>query len=876
MTPMFKQYMAIKEEYPDAILLFRMGDFYEMFFEDAEEASRILDITLTSRNREKDQKVPMCGVPAHSADPYISKLVKAGKKVAICEQVEDPKKAKGLVKREVIRVLTPGLITEEEGLTPKANNYVAAINPGKKRTEPWGLSYMDLSTGEFRLTDLKDKEECLEEIFRLEPAELLLPEEIEAEPIFEPFLNDLHRNFAKLFTTRRPFQLFKKERAERVLVEHFKVKGLEGFGISTLSKAIGAAGALLLYAKETQKAGLSHIEPPRAYHLHEFLIIDEASKRNLELVSNNIDGGRTNTLLSILDQTLTPMGGRLLKRWILYPLIDPQKINHRLDAVEFLCTEHKVFDLIRSSLKRIHDLERLLSRAVIGTINPRELLALRESLRAIPEIKEVLSNIEDPKAHALVAIEKGLNTLKSLRDLLYNAIREDAPQLTRDGRIIKKGFNRELDEIIELQENAKSFIAEIEARERERTQIPNLKIGFNKVFGYYLEVTKTHKDKVPQDYIRKQTLVNAERYITQELKELEEKILSAQERRITLEQKLFDEIKQSVVDQREKLQENARLLAKLDCLQSLSAVAQKYSYKRPIVSDGDEITLKKMRHPVIENVIGKDTFVPNDIHLDDDKEQFIIITGPNMAGKSTVLRSTALNVLMAQMGSFVPCEYAAIGIVDRIFTRVGATDYLSRGQSTFMVEMSETANILHNATPKSLVILDEIGRGTSTYDGLAIAWAVSEELLKIGGKGVKTLFATHYHELTRLEKDFDRVKNLSVAVKEWGEEIIFLYTLKKGPANKSYGIHVAALAGIPRSVVERAQELLEKIENSNSAEIKSKKKRPIQMSLPFECPERCLNLKKVGERIQTIDINNTTPLEALNFLAMLKGELKSQ
>ena len=882
MTPMFKQYMSIKEEYPDAILLFRMGDFYEMFFEDAVEASRILDITLTSRNREKEQKVPMCGVPAHAADPYISRLVRAGKKVAICEQVEDPKKAKGLVRREVIRVLTPGLITEEDGLEPKANNYLVAINPGHKKTEPWGLAYMDLSTGEFRLTELSDEKECMEEIFRLDPSELVLPDPVEKDYTLDSFIELVKKTFPTLFITRRPGELFGLKRGEKVLLDHFSVRSLDGFGISERNRAIGAAAVLLTYAKETQGELLEHIGSITPYHLREYLVMDEASKRNLELLANNIDGGKANTLLSVLDQTLTPMGGRLLRKWILYPLVDTVRINQRLDAIEALGGHPSVLDEIKEALKRIHDIERLLTRAVLGTINPREVLALKESLAAIPALKKALEGLGEDAPDLVQEISTSFLQLDSLHDLIDSAIREDAPMVLRDGRIIKKGFDKRLDELIDLQENTRSVLAGIEAREREKTNIPSLKIGFNKVFGYYIEVTKTHRDKVPEGYIRKQTLVNAERYITQELKELEERILSAQEERVGLEEALFKGIRQEIVNHKGPLKRDAELIAVVDCLQALTRVAQKNGYTRPVVDQGDEIDLKAMRHPVLEEVLGQDAFIPNDVYLGEECARFLIITGPNMAGKSTILRSTALTVLMAQMGGFVPCESAKIGVVDKIFTRVGATDYLSRGQSTFMVEMSETANILHNATEKSLVILDEIGRGTSTYDGLAIAWAVSEELLKIGEKGAKTLFATHYHELTKIASRDQRIKNLSVAVKEWGEEIIFLYRLIEGPANKSYGIQVAALAGVPGHVVRRAKEILEEIEAQGHVRLEQeggepeglKKKAPRQLTLPLQCPRQCLRLKKAGEYIRDVDINNTTPLEALNFLAMLKQEIE--
>ncbi len=888
---MFKQYNEIKSQHRDAILFFRMGDFYEMFFEDAIEASNILNIALTSRSKGDDQKVPMCGVPAHSAEPYIVKLVRAGKKIAICEQMEESKASKGLVRREVIRVVTPGLITEEEGLSPNANNYLVAVNPSKKLTAPWGISYIDISTGEFKLTNIKGKKECIEEIFRLFPSELLLPENIEHSLEFKHFIRDLRQLFPNTYISWKEAEFFDFKRAKQLLSSHFKVNDLSGFGINDSHKrAICASGALLFYIKDAQKGILEHIRSISPYYLDDYLIIDEASKRNLELVTNNIDGGHTNTLLSVLDYTITPMGGRLLRKWLLYPLISDKKINERLDIVSYFVSLPKLRQEAQGILKRIKDIERLISRAAVGSALPKDFIALKESLAAISELRALFKDNDACKAQGdmpalLCDLIDNILPLSGLCSMLKRAIREDAPTTLRDGQFIKKGFNKELDELIALQEDSRSILTQLEERERAETSIPTLKVGYNRVFGYYIEVTKTHKDKVPECYIRKQTLTNAERYITEELKEIEQKLLTAQERRIALEIEIFKDIVAKLIDKKREIQQDADIVAQLDAFISLSECAQRNSYCRPNVDNKDRIELREMRHPVVEGIVGKDAFVPNNLSIGRDNERFLIITGPNMAGKSTVLRSTALIVLMAQMGSFVPCSEANIGVVDRIFTRVGATDYLAKGQSTFMVEMTETANILHNATSKSLVILDEIGRGTSTYDGLAIAWAVSEELINLEqGRGVKTLFATHYHELTALQHEYKGVKNLSVGVKEWGDEIIFLYSLKDGPSNKSYGIHVAALSGMPSRVVERAQVLLEKIEkgevhtNNNLTYRHIAKgtnptltvKKATQLALPLSCPKDYHALKEIGENIKKIDINSITPLEALNFLAMLK------
>jgi DNA mismatch repair protein MutS len=880
LTPMLQQYKGIKSRYPDAILFFRMGDFYEMFLDDAKIASRILEITLTSRNKHKEEQIPMCGVPVHSAENYMNRLVQSGHRVAICEQVEDPKQAKGLVKREVIRVMTPGLITTEGSVGAKTNNYLISINPGNTKN-PWGLSCLDISTGEFRVTELSREEDALTELFRLEPSEVLLPDSQKEGKL----VARLQQTIPRALLSFRPDLWWQNDRARTNLQEHLKTLSLDGFGLTGLSSGIGAAGALLSYASETQKSETSHINCLKPYLLSDYLIIDEVTKQNLELLSNSLDHSRQDTLLDILDLTLTPMGGRLLKKWILYPSRDIAEIEDRLSAVEILKKNPSIRKDLRKEMRQVYDIERLVARTVLGTANGRDLLALKQSVSRIPYIKQALGDLleisplqKDQKAD-LRKIYMALDPLQDIADIINRSIRDDCPIILREGRLIKEGFNKRLDEIIHIQRDGRSFIAGLENKERERTGITSLKIGFNKVFGYYLEVSKAKSDNVPGDYIRKQTLVAAERYITPELKDIESKILNAQDRRLVLEFELFMEIRSKVAGAGTRLQNTAAALAKIDCISSLAEVAERYNYVRPKLDHDERIFISQGRHPVIEHTL-KESFVPNDVELNHRNSQLVIITGPNMAGKSTVLRQTALIVLMAQMGSFVPAESAMIGMVDRIFTRVGATDYLTRGQSTFMVEMTETANILHNATSRSLVILDEIGRGTSTYDGLAIAWAVAENLLYKGERGVKALFATHYHELTDLAKKYDKVRNMHIAVKEWGDQITFLRRLVDGFTSRSYGIQVAALAGVPDSVIKRAKEILKGIEKKpyiNKKEMatdhlcnRRPKQHPAQMPLPLVTDYE----SELREKILSADINKMTPLEAINYLAGLKAIAK--
>jgi DNA mismatch repair protein MutS len=859
-TPMLRQYLEIKEQHQDAILFYRLGDFYEMFFEDAKVASKVLGITLTSRNQKDDEekRIPLCGVPYHAAAGYLAKLVNAGHRVAICEQVEDPKEAKGVVKREVVRVVTPGLVTEAQILDDKSNRYLASIAYGQGR---WGLSFLDLSTGEFLVAERDEPGELFDELHRLQPSELLIEANRLAELGEAPFWP------ANLCLSKRPASSFQPETCREQLLEHFRVANLAGFGCGDLTAGLTAAGALIGYLRETQKCELAHIERLSPLVLKDVLLIDDSSRRNLELTQTISTAKREGSLLHCLDRTRTPMGARLLKRNLLFPLQDLAEIHHRLDTIEQLLCEPTAAEEIRSCLDRVYDLERLNSRVVLGHGNGRDLIALTQSLAQLPQLKGLAS-----AAGVLAERCAGLDELGEIRELLENAIREDAPITIRDGGLIKPGYNQELDELVTILTEGKSLIAGLERGEKERTGISNLKIGYNKVFGYYLEVTKGQLANVPDYFIRKQTLVNAERYITPELKEFEEKVAGAQEKRLELEYRLFIEIRAKVAAESPRIIKAAGFVAELDFFCSQAEVARRHRYVRPEVDDGEEIAISEGRHPVIELALPAGRFVPNDLLLNQGDDQVLIITGPNMAGKSTVLRQTALIVLLAQMGGFVPAASAKIGLVDRIFTRVGAMDDLRKAQSTFMVEMNETANILNNATPRSLVILDEIGRGTSTFDGLSIAWAVSEELATRDGKGVKTIFATHYHELTDLALTIPRIRNYHIAVREWGDSIIFLHKLLPGGTSRSYGIQVAALAGVPPRVVARAKEILHTIEQGEFTQNgrprlsgpDSGPGQPSQMSLFGAPPDR------LHQRLAEVRPDGLSPLEALNLLYELK------
>ena len=874
-TPMLRQYLAIKEQHQDTILFYRMGDFYEMFFDDAVIASKILGITLTSRNSKNEaNKVPMCGIPYHAATTYLAKLVKAGRRVAICEQTEDPKQAKGIVRREVVRVISPGVVTDSQLLDAKDNLYVAALSSQEKGNETlFGVSFLDLSTGAFLLGEFIDPdtnhEIILDQLTRMTPAELLVSDE--TSKAIADLVSSAETVLPGLCITERPSAMFHFNTCEELLTDHFQVSNLAGFGCSAFKQGIIAAGVLLDYIVETQKGNIDHIEKLTPIDLDLILQIDDSSRRNLELTQTIIGSRREGSLLSVLDQTCTPMGARMLKQEILFPLQDVQRINARLDSVQFLHQQPAIRKTFRELLTSIYDVERLNSRMVLGNGNGRDMLALKQSLEKLPAIKELLLQCN---ANRIKDLGENLDILDDMHQLLATTINEDAPITLREGRLIKEGYNEELDELVHIQRHGKQLILDLEAQERKATGIAKLKVGFNKIFGYFIEVSRLQSDKVPETYIRKQTLVNAERFITPELKEFETKVLGAQDRRLELEYKLFTEIRKKLASESSRLLQSAQLLAKTDFLVCLAEVASIYRYQRPQVDDGEIIDIVEGRHPVIERSLPSGKFVPNDVHLDQNTEEVLIITGPNMAGKSTILRQTALIVLMAQMGSFVPAETANIGVVDRIFTRVGAMDDLRRGQSTFMVEMNETANILNNATEKSLVILDEIGRGTSTFDGLAIAWAVAEDLVQKNDKGVKTLFATHYHELTDLARTEERVRNYSIAVREWNDTIIFLHKLVKGGTNRSYGIQVAALAGVPDRVVQRAGIILKNIEQGEFSQdgtptiargTTSRKPRrkthPNQLSL-FPTPENDAIRTYLGE----LDADGLSPRQALDAI----------
>jgi len=870
-TPMMRQYLEIKSKYPESLLLYRMGDFYEMFMEDALTASRVLDIALTSRDRQAQNPIPMCGVPYHAAESYIAKLVSAGYKIAICDQVEDPKKAKGLVRREVTRVLTPGLIVENQNLTSNQPNYLAAVwdtGPGK----PIGLACLDISTAEFRITELDSHESLLEELFRIDPKEILLPEEFNPEWT-KSVLNRIDAAFTHIEEVH-----FDKRRSQERLTSHFRVHSLEGFGISGMDSAIQAAGAVLAYVHENLFGSCEHIQTVIPYSRSEFMVLDEATVRNLEIFYSASFKGRKGSLIDVVDHTRTAMGGRKLQQWLRYPLLDLEEINQRQNAIAELVAQSQLGAAVLDSLEGINDIERLNARNSTGVSSPRDLIGLKKSLQALPRLGQTIASCQST---LLAGIASRWDSLDDLASHLQAALCDPPPATLLNGGAINPGFHPELDRYIRLSRDAKGWMAEYESLQRRETGIPSLKVRFNKVFGYYIEISRSNLSSVPQRYFRKQTLVNAERFITEELKEFEVQVLEADEKRLEIEEQLFFELRQAVSRESGRIQEMAEMVANLDCLSSLAEVAAKYDYCRPDVDLSDSIHIRDGRHPVIERFLAEGGFVPNDLDLNQESQQVLIVTGPNMAGKSTILRQAALIVLLAQIGSFVPASEARIGIVDRIFTRVGASDDLARGRSTFMVEMQETANILHHATPQSLIILDEIGRGTSTFDGMSIAWAVAEFLHDFGAKGVKTLFATHYHELTELARSRSRVKNFNVAIREWRQEILFFNKFTPGSSSKSYGIQVARLAGLPREITERAREILAQLEGGTSAgpsggpglkakgfsSAKEEVEPGIQLSIFKKAPDW------VQSRVLELDPDSMTPLSALQTLHSLKEEI---
>lgn len=866
LSPMMQNYLQTKEQYKDCILFYRLGDFYEMFFDDAIVASRELEITLTGRACGLEEKAPMCGVPHHAVEIYISRLIAKGFKVAICEQLEDPKTAKGIVKRDVIRVVTPGTVIETNMLEEKKNNYIMSIS---KKGMYYGIGICDISTGDFYATQIKlpenNFEKLLDEYARYSPAELVVDTAMGAS---EKELNIL-KDRNNTFVTVRDNKTFTNDK-DTLLKLYTIVDGYEKEkdNLDNEELVITAINGLINYFTETQKVKLEHINKIKVYEVRKYMALDINARRSLELTERMRDKSKRGTLIWVLDKTSTSMGGRLLRRWINDPLLDLKEINERLEAVQELRDNMMLRGDITEILKRVYDIERLAGKIAYGNANARDMISLKNSLSNLPELKQILSI---SNSEMLKNLYDRLDELKDIHSLIESAIVDEPPISVKEGGIIKKGFNQDIDEYKEASTEGKNWIISLEAKEKERTGIKNLKVGYTKVFGYYIEITKSFLDKVPEDYIRKQTLTGCERFITPELKKIEDKILGSEEKVIALEYKVFTEIREKIAQNIERLQKSASAIANVDVLTSLAIVAEDNNYVFPKVNNGDIIDIKGGRHPVIEKMIDRGSFVENDTYLDCDNTRIAMITGPNMAGKSTYMRQVAIITLMAQIGSFVPAQEATIGIVDKIFTRVGASDDLSSGQSTFMVEMNEVANILKEATPKSLVILDEIGRGTSTYDGLSIAWAVAEYIANEDKIGCKTLFATHYHELLQLEEKVEGIKNFQVAVKEKGEDIIFLRKIIEGGTDESYGIHVAKLAGVPNSVVTRANKILHSLEKGG-VKVKEEKKDKKQVAGQFDIFN--MQLADITHELDKINVNELTPIDALNTLVKLKDMIK--
>lgn len=875
LSPMMAEYVKTKQQYKDCILFYRLGDFYEMFFEDALTVTKELEITLTGKDCGLEERAPMCGVPFHAAETYINRLIEKGYKVAICEQVEYPKKAKGLVKREVIRVVTPGTTLDAASLDESKNNYLMSI---VSMEDHFGCAIADISTGDCFLTEVDKPQKLLDEINKFVPAEIICNDAF--------FMSGVDTDDLKNRLGICVFPLdawyFDDSLCKRTLKEHFHVNTLEGLGIQDYDIGVIASGALFLYLQETQKSALSHMAGIRPYAAEKYMLIDSSSRRNLELVETLREKNKRGSLLWVLDKTKTAMGARTLRSYVEQPLIDAQEINRRLEALEELNKSPMLRDEIREYLNPIYDLERLISRISYQSANPRDLIAFASSLEMLPHIRQILKDFKTP---LLTELYEDMDPLEDIASLIKSAIVDEPPLAQKDGGIIREGYHEDVDKFRRSRTDGKKWLTELEVREKERTGIKSLKIKYNRVFGYSLEVTNSFKELVPENYIRKQTLTNAERYITQELKDLEDLILGAEDKLYALEYELFCEVRDKVGAEVVRIQKTAKAVAALDVFASLALVAQRNNYVRPKINESGVLDIKNGRHPVVEQMIEHDMFIANDTYLDNQKKRVSIITGPNMAGKSTYMRQTALIVLMAQIGSFVPADKANIGIVDRIFTRVGASDDLASGQSTFMIEMTEVANILRNATSRSLLILDEIGRGTSTFDGLAIAWAVIEHISDTKLCGAKTLFATHYHELTELEGKISGVNNYCIAVKEKGDDIVFLRKIVKGGADKSYGIQVAKLAGVPDSVICRAKELVEELSDADiTAAVKdltssSKKKQKIvydqvdmaQMSL-FDTVQD----NDIVEEIRNLDMSHLTPMEAMNILYNLQNKIQNR
>ncbi|HUU51122.1 MAG TPA: DNA mismatch repair protein MutS [Nitrospinota bacterium] len=860
-TPMMRQYLDIKSKHKDAILFFRMGDFYEMFFEDAKIASKVLEITLTSRNKEKDKSVPMCGVPCHASESYIARLINAGYKVAICEQIEDPKKAKGIVKRNVIRIVTPGTILNSPLVGSKENQYLASFVFCEEKVI--GFAITDISTGEFFITELDGTspfQKLKDELSRWNPRELLIPNNISDNEEISDYIKTLDISI-------NPYDdwVFSYDHAYRLFLDYFKVNSLDGYGCESRRVAVQAGGAILQYLQETQKTSLAHINKLTYYNTENYMIIDPSTQRNLELLKSLGDESKKGSLLDILDLTITPMGGRKIKKWILRPLLNASEIRKRQDVVDEFLSNTILRGEVREALKEVYDLERLAGRISLSAANARDLSALKKSVLVLPRLNELINQSSSPLLNDLLS---KWDNLQDIGELIERSIQENPPYSINEGGMIKEGFNSKLDELRKITKAGKDWISNFEAQEKKKTGINSLRVGYNKVFGYYIEVTKKNIPLIPPDYIRKQTLVNAERYITPELKEYEIKVLNAQEEICVLEYNIFQEIRESIIKEVNRIQKIAGIISTIDVLASFAEASSLYNYVKPKINENDVIHIAEGRHPVLEQIDVNNKFVPNDALIDCENNQILIITGPNMAGKSTYLRQVALIVLMAQTGSFVPAKQAEIGMVDRIFTRVGAQDFLTRGQSTFMVEMNEAANILNNATKKSLIILDEIGRGTSTFDGISIAWSIVEYIHD--KLEAKTLFATHYHELADLSLVLKKIRNYNFAVKEWNNEIIFLRRIVPGSTDRSYGIQVARLAGIPKEILERAKEVLCNLENTeldNKGKPKiSYKKRGNQEEMGEQFSLFAKRVDVLMEEIKRIDINNTTPMEAIKIL----------
>ncbi len=867
LTPMMKQFLDLKAKHPDAVMLFRCGDFYETYSTDAVVASEILGITLTKRNNGKGgQTIEMAGFPHHALDTYLPKLIRAGKRVAICDQLEDPKLTKKLVKRGITELVTPGVAINDNVLNYRENNFLAAVHFGKGAC---GVAFLDISTGEFLTAEgTFDYVEKL--LTNFAPKEVLY--EKGKKPMFEG-------NFGnRFFTFELDDWVFTETAAREKLLQHFEVKNLKGFGVEHLKNGIIASGAILQYLILTQHTQTAHITSLARIEEDKYVRIDKFTVRNLELIDSMNEGG--SSLLNVIDRTICPMGARLMRRWMVFPLKDARPINDRLDVVDYFFRQPDFKDLIEDQLHRVGDLERILSKVAVGRVNPREMVALKVALQAVEPIKQACTEADNA---SLNRIGEQLNVCQSIRDRIDREINNDPPLLVNKGGVMKRGVSAELDELRDIAYSGKDYLLQIQQRESELTGIPSLKIGYNNVFGYYIEVRNTHKDKVPPEWIRKQTLANAERYITQELKEYEEKILGAEDKILVLEAQLYNELVQAVGEFIPAIQLNANQLARLDCLLSFATVARENNYIRPVLADDDVTDIRQGRHPVIEKQLPVgEKYIANDVMLDSRTQQIIIITGPNMAGKSALLRQTALITLMAQIGCFVPAESAHIGLVDKIFTRVGASDNISVGESTFMVEMNEAADILNNLSPRSLVLFDELGRGTSTYDGISIAWAIVEYIHEHPKAKARTLFATHYHELNEMEKTFKRIKNYNVAVKEVDNKVIFLRKLERGGSEHSFGIHVAKMAGMPKSIVKRADEILKQLERENrqtgvvtGKTITEGPSSTAGMQLSFfqlDDPILC----QIRDEILNLDVNNLTPIEALNKLNDIKKILKGK